>query len=275
MRKETLVNMAKLHGILNPEIFTISQLTTKIETISNALDIGTRFVHWVSVSQTKKLGPIPASYASIDHYCSDNCALKGNGCMAQTGRVRIHEQRVTNGGKCRTLMEAMRSVARKAKVVRHRVSGDVFNPDGLNDVAGTVEECKIIEAYGLTNIGFTHSWEYAEVEPLKPWFRASCDSYDQVEMAVALGWGTELTVVKFNDDVVNKIAKIGERLGMELEAVGCPAQKTSNKVDCNMCTLCKITDAQTGSQKTKKYVVVFYTHGNTKAANAALEKLQY
>ena len=275
MRKETLVNMAKLHGILNPSNFTISQLTTKIETISNALNIGTRFVHWISVSQIKKLGPIPTSYAAIDRYCSDNCALKDNGCFAQTGRVRMTEQRVSKGTSKRTLMEAMRNVTRYARVARHRVSGDVFNPNGLNDVAATVEECKIIEAYGLTNIGYTHSWEYAEVEPLKQWFRASCDSYDQVEMAVALGWGTELTVVKFNDDVVNKIAKIGKRLGMELEAVGCPAQKTSNKIDCNMCTLCKITDAQTGSQKTKKYVVVFYTHGNTKAANAALEKLQY
>jgi len=228
-----------------------------------------RYVNWIAKSSNVKVGPVPVSYASVFHYCSDTCAFKDNGCYAQGGNVRIHEQGVTKGKYSRSLMDILPSVTRYAKIARHRVSGDVFNPLGLNDVEATYDECVVLESAGLINIGYTHSWKYDEVQPLKTYFRASCDSYDDIEQAVEMGWSTELTVVEFNDSVVEKIAKIGEKLGIELVGVGCPAQKTGNKIDCNTCTLCKV------NEKTQKYVIVFYTHGGLmKKANKVLEKLQ-
>jgi len=219
------------------------------------------------VSQNQKIGPVPCSYASIEKYCPATCALKDNGCYAQGGNVRFTEQRVDKGKSNRTLLEAMKKVTRYAKIARHRVSGDVYNPDGYDDVDATYEECEYLEEQGLINIGYTHSWRYDKVQKLKKYFRASCDSYSDLEEAAAMNWALELTVSKFDDDVVEKIKTIDKRIGVELQAVGCPAQKTSNKIDCNTCTLCKV------SEKTSKYVVVFYTHGGLKKkADRALKQ---
>lgn len=236
---------------------------TKSEIVSRIGDFQytERPVHWVGRTTNKKLGPVPVSYSAIDKTCPPCgvCNLRDEGCYAQAGRIRYTEQHVSRGEYRKSLMDVYKDIWRGAKIARHRVSGDF-----LGDVIGTLEECQLITSMGMVNIGYTHSWVFEHVQPLKKYFRASCDSLSDLREALLKGWACELTVTEWNDEVIRRVAELGKDLGIEIQATPCPAQKTENYIDCNACTLCKV------NEKTSKHVIVFYTHGNTKRANKVI-----
>lgn len=257
MLKKTLQHVAKQLSIP----FTGNKQV--IESRISEFQYSERPVHWVGRTTNKKLGPIPVSYAAIDKTCPPEgvCALRNNGCYAQAGRIRYTEQGVSRGGSSyrKTLNDVYKEIWRGAKIARHRISGDF-----LGDVEGTLNECQLVLAMGMENIGYTHSWVFEHIQPLKKYFRASCDNLSDLREATLKGWACELTVKQLTDDVFTRISELGKELGTELKGVHCPAQRTSDEIDCNACTLCKV------NEKTSKYVILFYTHGNTKRANKVI-----
>ena len=218
-----------------------------------------RLVHWVAQTNDKKTGKIIVSYSSKET-CPDSCSLKSGGCYAW-GLFYLNKlgNDIQSGArKLRSLREAFNQRRADCKVVRHRVAGDV-----VGDVEGTLEDCYFIEKSGLTNIGYTHAWREEGVQPLKKYFRASCQSISEAVEAREMGWGASLVVSKGVPNVIT--LPNGEK------AIKCPArygEEGKMDITCNTCTLCKITD------KTIAKTVMFEIHGSAATLNKAEGKYE-
>ena len=213
----------------------------------------TRKVHYNPTYSGRKLGNIIVSY-SPKSSCPDTCNLKTGGCYAwdlyymrimgekiETGKQKI--KGVMKDFKIRSLAEALKGRKFDCKVVRHRVAGDV-----VGDVENTMQDCKTIEEEGLTNIGYSHTWREEFSQPLKQYFRASCQNMEEVKEARANGWAA--TVI-FTDSIGKGKQQIdGETVVM------CPIDDYKKSVTCNSCRLCRV------DEKTKDITVGFKLHGN-------------
>jgi hypothetical protein len=209
--------------------------------------INMRKVHWVSQSSDKKTGSVVASYSPKES-CPDSCSLKTGGCYAWgLFYLNILSKKIQNGTiKTKILTDALKERAHSAKIVRHRIAGDV-----VGDVPQTVEECKIVQSEGLINIGYTHHWRAEEAQPLKGYFRASCSNLEEVMEARQMGWSPTLIVPSGTPKSLTMAN--GEKAFM------CPARhgvEGKKDITCNDCTLCRV-DA-----KTDKKTVMFEVHGN-------------
>lgn len=244
-----------------------------------------RQIHWVSQSSDKKIGKVMASYSPKES-CPDSCSLKTGGCYAWgLFYLRNLGKKIASGDLNKSIEEAFSKVKSSAKIVRHRVAGDI-----VGDQKETYNECKFVESKGLINIGYTHDWESEESQILKEYFRASCNNLEEVEKARSMGWSATLIV---SEETPNR-AKLpnGER------AVMCPVvvgerkiesklnsmtfenrkdrlaerknmrEELSSRINCNSCTLCKVTD------KTKDITVMFEVHGAASTLNQAKGKYE-
>jgi hypothetical protein len=217
----------------------------------------TRMVHWVSRSKDKKVGDVMVSYSPIET-CPDSCSLKSGGCYAWgLFYLKILGTKISDGRLSpKTLSIASKKKNPLSKIARHRVAGDI-----VGDVPSTIDECKQIELMGLINIGYTHDWRSLEAQPLKKWFRASCQSIEELLEARALGWSTTLIVDKGSPKRV--ILPNGE------SAFKCPARigvSGKKDIDCNTCTLCKVND------KTANKTIMFEIHGSKSTLSKASGK---
>lgn len=244
-----------------------------------------RQIHWVSQSSDKKIGSVMASYSPIES-CPDSCTLKSGGCYAWgLFYLRNLGKKISSGTLNKTIEEAFSKVKSSAKIVRHRVAGDV-----IGDQLQTVEDCKFVESKGLINIGYTHDWQSEETQVLKEYFRASCNTLEDLEKARDMGWGVTLVV---SEDTPNRVVlpngergimcpvvvgerKIEQKLS-EMSFVSAKDKKDerkkmkealSEKMNCNSCTLCKISD------KTKDITVMFEVHGAASTLNQAKGKYE-
>lgn len=217
-----------------------------------------RAVHWVSESSDKKTGPVVASY-STKNSCPDSCSLKTGGCYAWgLFYLSVLSKKIEDGRiKIKTLSEALADRKSKVKIVRHRIAGDV-----VGDVDSTVEECKIVEKSGLINIGYTHTWKEKPSQKLKKYFRASCNSFDEVQEAREMGWAAAVIVP---EGTPKKI-----KLASGDIAVMCPARhgvEGKKDITCNDCTLCKV------DKNTYNKIVMFEEHGNNSTLNKIKGKI--
>jgi len=217
-----------------------------------------RKTHWISVTKDAKTGAIPVSYSPKES-CPDSCSLKDGGCYAWgLFYLRILGAKIRDGKiEIKTLTQALKERRADAKVIRHRVAGDV-----VGDVTGTVQECLQVEREGLTNIGYTHHWQSDEAQPLKKWFRASCNSIEEMNLARSMGWSVAVMVPEGTPKKM--MLKSGERAFM------CPARhgvEGKTDITCNTCTLCKVTD------KTHDKAVMFEVHGTKGTINKAESSL--
>lgn len=217
-----------------------------------------RLVHWIPKTKDKKTGEVIASYSPKDT-CPDSCSLKEGGCYAWgLFYLKILSNRLTDGRTEPTSLSiALKNIKNTVKIARHRIAGDV-----VGDVEHTLAECKEIDSAGLINIGYTHTWKEEESQPLKQYFRASCESLEELIDARNMGWSTTLIVPKGTDKIITM--PNGEK------AVLCPARHDiENKKDitCNTCKLCRV------DEKTQAKTIMFEVHGNAatlKSANKAL-----
>jgi len=215
-----------------------------------------RTVHWVSRSSDKKIGKVLASYSPLSS-CPDSCSFKSGGCYAWgLFYLRVLGKNIETGKlKAKSLTEALKKRHKSARIVRHRVAGDI-----VGDVPDTISECKQVEAEGLINIGYTHAWKKKSSRPLKKWFRASCNSLEELSEAISMGWSTSLAVKG------SGIPKSLELSGKK--AVLCPARhgvEGKSDISCNTCTMCTVND------KTKDLIIMFEVHGSGKTVKDAKE----
>jgi len=216
-----------------------------------------RTVHWVSKSSDKKIGEVLASYSPIET-CPDSCSLKTGGCYAWgLFYLRTLGRKISSGTlKAKTLTEALKGRSSTAKIVRHRVAGDV-----VGDVKMTLKECAEASAAGLINIGYTHTWRDKESQALKDLFRASCNDMDDLKEAHSKGWAATIVV----DGNVPKSTFLNGK-----KAVICPARHGvpgKKDISCNDCTLCRV------DSKTKDITVMFKVHGNASTINGSKDKV--
>lgn len=199
-----------------------------------------RKIHWVAKSNDKKIGKVIASYSSKET-CPDSCDLKTGGCYAW-GLFYISSlgRKIEAGILKNDLKTALSKRDKSCKIVRHRVAGDI-----VGDESNTLKDCYDIKAAGLINIGYTHNWRDEASGGLKEFFRASCNTLQDVIEARAAGWSTTLVV---SGNVPSKTTLADQK------AILCPAD--SKKVTCNTCTLCKV------SKQTADTIVMFKLHGN-------------
>jgi len=219
-----------------------------------------RKVHWVSSSSDKKIGKVLASYSTKDS-CPDSCTLKSGGCYAWgLFYLNILSSKIDSGRiKRKSFSEALKEKNSAAKIARHRVAGDV-----VGDVSETLAECEQVEKSGLINIGYTHTWREKDSQPLKKWFRASCQSFQELEEARSMGWSTTLIMSESLIPSKKFTMKNGE------SAFLCPArigEKGKKDITCNDCTLCKVDD------KTRDKTVVFAAHGNASTMKKIINKI--
>ncbi len=201
-----------------------------------------RKVHWVAMTTDKKVGPVMASYSPLDT-CPDSCSFKSGGCYAwELFYLRVLGKKISDGRiKIRTIEEAFNNSRRSAKIVRHRVAGDI-----VGDVDGTMRECEFADENNLINIGYTHDWRNPESQKLKKWFRASCNTLEEMQEAIDMGWS--VTITAYGENIPKKTKLLNRR------AVLCPAQ-VDKRIDCNTCKMCKT------SGTTKDTIIIFETHG--------------
>jgi hypothetical protein len=216
-----------------------------------------RKTHWVAKSKDKKTGEIVASY-SPKSSCPDSCSLKTGGCYAWgLFYLRNLGNKIEKGTiNIKTLKEALAKRSPSAKIVRHRIAGDI-----VGDVAETLEECYQVKKTGLINIGYTHAWREPESQPMKEFFRASCQNEEEVLEARKMGWATTL--------IVTSTAKRRKLANGETGYL-CPARHGvvgKPDITCNTCTLCKVTD------KTSDKTVMFKVHGNKSTLNKIKDKV--
>ena len=159
--------------------------------------------------------------------------------------------------KLRSLTDVLGERHREAKIVRHRVAGDI-----VGDIDGTLEECRVIEREGLHNICYTHFWRNSTAQPLKQYFRASCQNIGEVLEARNAGWAATLIVPEGTPKKL--VLSNGELAFM------CPARhgiEGKKDITCNSCTLCRVDD------KTRHKTVMFEVHGSAATLKKARSKV--
>lgn len=121
-------------------------------------------------------------------------------------------------------------------IIRWHTGGDVLYPntgevwdqhiDLILDTAHKATEL------GIPMIGYTAAWRLDGVQPLKHLFLASCQSYEEAELAASMGWQVALAVVK--DQYEEALAFLR---GLGLKVIGCPEQlgKADSCAECGWC----------------------------------------
>lgn len=206
-----------------------------------------RKVHYVSRSKDPKVGDVVVSY-SPKSSCPTNCPLLTGGCYAWSlFYLNLLGSKIDNGKiKLKSLTAALLERSKESKIVRHRVAGDI-----VGDVQETLEDCMVIKGEGLINIGYSHYWKTSGAQPLKEFFRASCQNLSELEEARKAGWAATLMVPIGTPKTL--ILKNNEKAFM------CPARhgvKDKKDITCNDCTLCRVDD------KTRNKTVMFEIHGS-------------
>jgi hypothetical protein len=120
--------------------------------------------------------------------------------------------------------------AKRMRVIRWNVSGDVFdnNMPSVEYVQAIDWACHKLAETGIQSIGYTHGWMHEEIQPLKKWFIASCDTVAEVLQAQSMGWMTMITKSANMDTSGIKIAD-------------CPNQITDGRIKCAKCMLCSVS----------------------------------
>ncbi len=121
------------------------------------------------------------------------------------------------------------TVAKRITAIRWNVSGDVFDNDipSPEYIDAILWACKKLDEVGVKSIGYTHGWMLSELQSLKSYFIASCDTVDEVLQAQSMGWMTMITKSPKMDLSKLKIAD-------------CPNQITHGRIKCAKCMLCSV-----------------------------------
>ena len=114
----------------------------------------THTYHLTRTSANKKTGPIPVSTSSKS--TCPSCPLKGNGCYAEGGPLRLHWDKVSDGQRGADLEQFCNEVRAlpKHQLWRWAQAGDL---PGQNDLIDATALAQLTQANrGRRGFGFTH-----------------------------------------------------------------------------------------------------------------------
>lgn len=199
-------------------------------------------VHLTPKSANKKTGPIPVSITS-ENSCPSVCPLKGQGCYAESGPLRLHWQKVSDGSRGNTWGDLCASVESfpVGQVWRHNQAGDLPHVDGVIDaamVSALVESNDGRRGFTYTHHDMSIAENSALVEAANDAgfaINLSANSPAHADELSALGIAPVVTVIsEFTDETVTYTPE-GRRI------VTCPATYRDD-VNCSTCKLCTKTD---------------------------------
>jgi len=192
---------------------------------------------------TKIMGSekVDATYASIKHTCPDTCALKNEGCYAQTsfvGMINIRMQRRARQGSPLDLARAEAKAIDASynggsvpagRALRLHVAGDSRTWAGTRLINAAIARWK--KRGGGDVWSYTHAWRHV---PRYEWSNvsvlASVDNVSQVKEAREQGYAPALVVPEHPSDKAYTLP------GSDVKWIPCPNQ--TRGVGCTDCRLC-------------------------------------
>lgn len=192
---------------------------------------------------TKIMGSqkVDATYASIESTCPNSCALKDEGCYAQTSYVGMVSNRLDKEAKKHSPLKVARAEANaidnsygagtvpQGRDMRLHVSGDSRTIAGTRIINNAVGRWR--KRGGGDCWTYTHAYKHV---PRNEWHNvsilASVTSVDEVVEAKKMGYAPAIVVPEFSGDKAFKLE------GSDVKWIPCPAQ--TREVPCVNCRLC-------------------------------------
>lgn len=207
---------------------------------------------FVQISGNSKTGPIPVTMTARAS-CPDSCALKANGCYADSGMVRMHWQRLDNKGITARQLTANIASLPKGTLWRHNVAGDLTH-NGRDIDRETLSA--IIDANrGKRGFTYTHAHDtetnreaIQQANAERFTINLSANSPEHADDLAALNIGPVVTLVDI-DAPTHSTTPAGRPI------VTCPATR-SDTINCATCGLCQVS--------TRSAIVGFPVHGTSK-----------
>lgn len=210
-------------------------------------------------SKNVKVGDVAATYAPIQNTCPDTCALKNNGCYAQTGNVGFQVRRLERtwaGLSGDTLAELegseiagqglALSLAGVRKPLRIHVSGDATSDLRARALANGARH------WPGPVWSYTHAWRTVARES---WGRvsvlASVETLSQASEALSRGFAPAIVVSAHPAD-----GKAWRDPETGVKVIPCPSQ--TRDVTCVDCGLC----FRDGTLIAQRAAIAFAAHGS-------------
>jgi hypothetical protein len=192
---------------------------------------------------TKLLGSkkVDSTYTAIKQSCPDTCALKDEGCYAQTSFVGMVNYRNERRAKGQNPLQVARSEAKaiddaykggqvpEGRDLRIHVAGDSRTVKGTRLINAAVSRWK---ARGGGSVwSYTHAWRHV---PRQEWSNvstlASIDKVEEASQARAQGYAPALVVPQHPSEKAYTLP------GSDIKWIPCPNQ--TRGVGCTDCRLC-------------------------------------
>lgn len=208
------------------------------------------------VSGNAKVGPIPVSMTSAES-CPPSCPFRGKGCYADSGPIRIHWQRVTDGLKGLEWSDFCKAVRRcilPGQFWRHNTAGDLPGEGESIDAAKLLE----LVAANRGRKGFTYSHKHTLKANLKIIRHANDNGFTVNLSANNLAHADELSQTGAGPVVTVLPARQSESDPKTVftpqgrKVIVCPATYREG-VNCSNCRLCQKAD--------RSVIVGFPAHG--------------
>lgn len=159
-------------------------------------------------SKNRKIGPADSTYASIKATCPTSCALKDNGCYAQSSFTGIINARLNRRARQFSPLQVARAEAQaidqayggrpipKHRDMRIHTIGDSRSIKGTRLINSAIGRWK--KRGGGVPWSYTHAWKHV---PRKVWSNvsilASIESVKQVAEARQQGYAPAIVVASF------------------------------------------------------------------------------
>lgn len=207
----------------------------------------TTYYHFTPKSSNAKTGPMPVTTTSRNS-CPDTCAFKNNGCYAESGPLRIHWDKVSDGSRGIDKFELGHKIQQlPARTLwRHNQAGDI----SFNDL-GYIARIN----QGKCGFTYTHNHSHQMLEKIRManaygfTVNLSANNLSHADELLDLNIGPVCSVVPSDYHVHGGMTPKGRRVKV------CPATQLDH-VNCANCGLCQIAN--------RDYVIAFPAHGTGK-----------
>lgn len=212
----------------------------------------THTYHLTRISGNKKTGPIPVSTSSKS--TCPSCPLKGNGCYAESGPLRLHWDKVSGGSRGGTLTELCGAIRKlpKHQLWRWAQAGDL---PGDADHIDTLALAELVDANaGRDGFGFTHydprvgdnAMALAHANDHGFTINLSANNLEHADELYALGIAPVVVVLPIDQTKPSK-TPAGRHISV------CPAT-VRDDVTCATCGICAVSS--------RKAIIGFPAHGS-------------
>ena len=215
---------------------------------------------WIGTTKNRKTGSVPTLAVGATREeslasCRDCGLLKSN---APDGKGRFyaqhsspswaHAQMVKTNKEDPTRYTFEYAMGKRFHAARMARFGSIGDPSAINH-ATLHRWIMMVRAEGMSVVGYTHHWRDPENQWLRDHFMASCETFEQAEEAIAMGWRPTVVVPTDWDE--------RHTMSDGSPVLTCPAitskRKGTPRVTCNDCRLCDVNR--------NRAVIAFPDHG--------------